>query len=144
VKHVLRWFACLLFALAACAGEAPNPPSASSADAAACEESDSASFLSRFVADIEFQRQATKSPLLERVIDDDLEPKESLVTKSAEEFPLLPSPAQIKAQGLVLENIETDRGMQVRLYKPETDYLIYYEFERVPCWTLVRIENQSL
>lgn len=148
MKYASGWLACLLIALTACAGESPTAPVASSSNAAACEEPDFSSFWSRFVEDQEFQRRATRSPLQKLVVDAaaDPEPKpiESAVTVSAADFPLVPSFAQIRAEGLTLERVETDRGMKVRLQKPDTDYLIDYLFERDPCWMLVRIENWSL
>lgn len=148
MKYMLRWLVFLLLPLTACAAESPPSTAADASRSPACEHSEFSAFWSHFVADVEYQRRHTRTPLRKLVVDPyaspDPKPMESSVSLSARDFPLSPGIAHIEALGLTVKTVPTDRGFQVHFSQPDRDYAVFYHFARDPCWVLVRIEDWSL
>lgn len=60
-------------------------------------------------------------------------------------LPVFPPAALRKQYGLEEMTVKPDGSlMKVRLAKPDTDFVLVFDFEHRGCWQLVRYENQSL
>ena len=113
-----------------------------------CRHSDFSAFLEGFSENISTQRQATSDPLLMESIDAGAQPEPQPVARQVPladvEFPVMGSAAQRKAEGLEWSTASVDGDMEVTLRKPDTDMQMRFGFRAQPCWTLVRISNDSM
>ncbi len=109
-------------------------------------------FLEQFETDRSFQVENTAYPLKHSTVDVDARPGPRVVEKELSRLEveaggggLYPSSAEQKRAGLVPEVEEVDSTrVIVRLRKPDTGYLLIYDFRRVQgCWKLIRFEDAS-
>lgn len=121
---------------------------ASPATAPSCPDADFDGFLKRFSADIAVQEKATVDPLPMTRIDPDAQPEPKPVTRdvplSEVEWPVIPNLEAARNGGReVVVSEETD-GRQVLVRTADTDDQQVYHFAQRPCWTLVKVEDQTL
>lgn len=113
-----------------------------------CRHSDFSAFLEDFSENVSTQRQATSNPLLMESIDAGAQPEPQPVARQVPladvEFPVMGSAAQRKVEGLEWSTAPVDGDMEVTLRKPDTDMQIRFDFRAQPCWTLVRISDDSM
>lgn len=117
----------------------------------ACPESDFSSFLQKFANDNATQRAFTHSPLMYISMDIHAEPEPEPVIRALAEsevsFPVMPLDQERKDKSLQLVVIRQDSTRaRVKLFKDDSDYLVYYVFRRDKneCWELVEVDDQSL
>ncbi len=121
----------------------------SSALRISCPAADFSVFMRAFSNDVDVQKAFTKSPLKNQRLDIDAEPEPRIVIQNLGrhqiQFPVLPLREERGNQLLEIsvDGVTADSA-KVTLFKPDTDYQIYYFFEKSACWKLVRIENWSL
>ncbi|MEE7504969.1 hypothetical protein ACLBXO_08900 [Methylobacterium sp. C33D] len=117
--------------------------------APACPAQDFPRFLAAFADDVAVQKAFVTVPLRSDAIDPEAQPEPKPVTTmlgaDALRFPLMPSLRKQRADGLkqALSAAGAD-AMRVKLFKPDTGLQITYTFRRTACWTLDRIEDDSL
>jgi hypothetical protein len=156
----LRWLPPLLLAvalpLAACGAGAPSPPTADAAPgtpaarpAQSCPEMEFDPFLARFGREIAFQETAVADPLVSERYDAEAGEEPRLVVSRVPlrevTWPVMPDPALLARQGRTLEVAATpDGGRSVRILTPDTSDQQTYHFARSPCWTLVRVVDESI
>ena len=114
-----------------------------------CAADKFAEFSRLFAEDADFQRKHTDVFIEKQAIDVAAEPEPKTIryrlSRDKLKFPVLPLKGERdgKALQMLIESVESD-GARVKLYKPETDYQIHYFFKRNTCWTLIRIQDDSL
>ncbi|WOB26933.1 MULTISPECIES: hypothetical protein [Xanthomonas] len=149
-------------ALAACSAQAPpaasgSPPAAAPATtvaatapapAASCPEADFSAFLKRFSAEIAVQEKATADPLSMVQLDPEAQPEPAPVTREVPlakvEWPVIPNLDAVRNGGREVVVSEDAGGRQVMVRTPNTDDQQVYHFAQRPCWTLVKVDDQSL
>lgn len=109
-------------------------------------------FLQQFEENREFQQNNITYPLPYSFVDSEAEPEPATVDQrlskpevAALKEPVYPSPQVQKSVPLMREiNDQSPTGKIVRLYKPDTGYLLEYHFELINgSWKLVKFENLS-
>ncbi|MBX9403407.1 hypothetical protein K4L06_19000 [Lysobacter sp. BMK333-48F3] len=142
-----------LFALGGCEVESKSQPAAvkpalAQGAGVACPSQDFDAFLVAFMDDPAVQKAFTKRPLQSETVDADAMPEPKPVTALLDgeklEFPLMPSTARQKQDGLALSQSESNGDKEVMLAKPDTDYQLSYFFRKGDCWTLYRMRDDSL
>ncbi|MFC0152659.1 hypothetical protein ACFFJ4_03090 [Xanthomonas dyei] len=152
----------LSVALAACSAQAPpaaagSPPAAAPATtvaatapapAARCPEADFSAFLKRFSAEIAVQEKATADPLTMVQLDPEAQPEPAPVTREVPlakvEWPVIPNLDAVRNGGREVVVSEDAGGRQVLVRTPNTGDQQVYQFAQRPCWTLVKVDDQSL
>ena len=128
-----------LLAVLALAGCATAP-------AADCP-ADFAVFLARFSDDVGFQREFT-APTVVTSAPASGGHSETVIARKAKAdltYPLLPPAAERRAKGLQERTQLQGNRATFRIDLPESDaWSVEYGFERRGCWSLVRIDDQSL
>jgi WD40 repeat protein len=113
-----------------------------------CEYEDFHEFMAHFSVSIDIQKQYTRFPLEKLQVDALADPEplteEFKLKKSQIDFPIFPGPNEIEDGSLQMDISVSGDEAKVRLFKPDTDYLIEYFFQLGVCWNLVRIEDWSL
>lgn len=114
-----------------------------------CRHSDFSAFLEEFSENVSTQRQATSDPLLMESIDAGAQPEPQPVVRQVPladvEFPVMANAAQREAEGLQWSTASVAGGdMEVTLRKPDTDMQIRFGFRAQPCWTLVKVSDDSM
>ncbi|MCD5970607.1 hypothetical protein [Pseudomonas quasicaspiana] len=128
---------------------AANTQPPAQASMAACPAQDFDGFLKRFANDLEVQKAFVSTPLQSEYIDPEAQPEprpvSELLDKSQLQFPLMPSDQQQHEQGLTLAKRlkGTDQAV-IKLTKADTGYQLSLFFKREACWTLYRIQDESL
>lgn len=125
----------------------PLPPAV--AATATCPAEDFDRFLHHFANEVAVQQAFVSTPLQSDSIDPDAEPEPApisrMLDKSDLQFPLMPSEQQQLNQGLSLTKTVIDpQQVQVKLTKADTDYQVSFFFRRQGCWTLYRMQDDSL
>jgi hypothetical protein len=121
----------------------PRTPSASIAGT--CPAGDFAGFLAVFADSTDAQHRYTTDPVEGEVLNSDGRPQSRPWRQSELAFPLIPVQAKRNAQGVRMEVASKGDVERVKVYKPDTDYQIYYTFRKTGgCWELFRIEDESL
>lgn len=142
----------MVLLLTACEqSQSPGQQAATQAQGPTCPATDFAGFLSAFSESEAIQRTFTTFPLEVRVLDMEAKPEPAFVTTMMNSpqlsYPLIPPEAERKAQSLILrvENYSPQQT-QVQLFIDSTDYQVFYYFNKTPdaCWSLVRVEDNSL
>lgn len=143
-----------LFALGGCEVESKSQPAAAKpalaqgAGGVACPSQDFDAFLVAFMDDPAVQKAFTKRPLQSESLDANADPEPKPVTALLDgdklRFPLMPSAAAQKRDGLALSQSELNGDKEVMLAKPDTDYQLSYFFRKGDCWTLYRMRDDSL
>jgi hypothetical protein len=104
--------------------------------------------MAHFSVSIDIQKQYTRFPLEKLQVDALADPEplteEFKLKKSQIDFPIFPGPNEIEDGSLQMDISVSGDEAKVRLFKPDTDYLIEYFFQLGVCWNLVRIEDWSL
>ncbi|AHE54767.1 hypothetical protein [Sphingomonas sanxanigenens] len=138
----------LLSATAIILASAPVAPAAQAATA--CPAKDFSAFVTAFADDVAIQRAFTADPLFSESIDPAAEPEPAPVTErlagAARAFPVMPSAAQQRRDGLQLTvSNGVDGDHVVTLRKPDTDAQVRYLFRKAgTCWQLYRRADDSL
>ena len=161
----------LAIALSACKADAPAPsaapapPAAASSDtaptsasvprantadgAATCPDADFGSFLKRFESSVDVQRASVADVVAMDSVDGDAQPEPAPVTKRVPradlKFPILLGPEQRKAEGL--EETLTELGQsewEVKHAVPDSGMQVRFNFQATPCWTLVRVSDDTI
>jgi hypothetical protein len=113
-----------------------------------CEHEDFHEFMAHFSVSIDIQKQYTRFPLEKLQVDALADPEplteEFKLKKSQINFPVFPGPDEIEDGSLQMDISVSGDKAKVRLFKPDTDYVIEYFFQLEKCWNLVRIEDWSL
>lgn len=146
--------AALALALVACKPQAPAAapaPAAETASAAApanCPDADFDHFVQRFSADIAAQEKATADPLTMIQLDPNAQPEPAPVTRQVPraevEWPVIPNLEAARNGGREVVVSDDAGGRKVLVRTPDTgDQQVYY-FAQRPCWTLVKVDDQSL
>lgn len=154
MKRVLKLFIGSVFFMAyTVAAVTPdtqkNQSHAATMPSVPCPGKDFSSFLERFSNDVTIQRAFTTSPLIQYQVDVTAEPEpkefKRILQREQIEFPVMPLSQERSRIPLDIEVIKlTSNKAQVRVVKPDTDYQISYFFKKKGCWTLVKIDNESL
>ncbi|WP_115526887.1 MULTISPECIES: hypothetical protein [Xanthomonas] len=154
----------LSLALAACSAQAPPAASGSPtaatpattvaatapapAPAASCPDTDFSTFLKRFSAEIAVQEKATADPLTMVQLDPEAQPEPAPVTREVPlakvEWPVIPNLDAVRNGGREVAVSEDAGGRQVLVRTPNTGDQQVYHFAQRPCWTLVKVDDQSL
>lgn len=130
----------------AAAGPASAPAPEPVADA--CPDADFDAFLARFSASADAQRAATADPLAMVSIDGNAQPEPAPVTREVPlaevRFPVLVDAAQQRAEGLAqsVTVLAPDRR-ELRLALPDSGVQTRLEFQAAPCWTLVKVSDDT-
>lgn len=146
----------LILALAACKPQVPAPaaapvpaaPAASAAAPATCPDADFDHFVQRFSADIAVQEKATADPLTMIQLDPNAQPEPAPVTRQVPlaevEWPVIPNLEAARNGGREVVVSDEAGGRKVLVRTPDSgDQQVYY-FAQRPCWTLVKVDDQSL
>ncbi|WP_064749436.1 hypothetical protein [Lysobacter antibioticus] len=143
-----------LFALGGCEvasksqAAADKPALAKGVGGIVCPSQDFDAFLVAFMDDPAVQKAFTKRPLQSETLDANADPEPRPVTALLDgeklKFPLMPSSARQKQDGLALSQSELNGDKEVMLAKPDTDYQLSYFFRKGDCWTLYRMRDDSL
>lgn len=142
----------LSLALAGCKPQAepavPAPAAATSSATTDCPDADFDGFLKRFSADIAVQEKATADPLSMTEIDPDAQPEPKPVTRDIPlaqvRWPVIPNLDIARNGGREVVVSEEAGGRQVLVRTPDTSDQQVYHFAQRPCWTLVKVDDQSL
>jgi hypothetical protein len=150
----------LSLALTACKPQveapAPSPAPAATTDATTpasatatqCPDADFDSFLKRFSPDIAVQKKATADPLTMIELDPDAQPEPKPVTRQVPlaqvDWPVIPNLDAARNGGREIVVSEEAGGRQVLVRTPDTGDQQVYHFAQRPCWTLVKVDDQSL
>lgn len=144
--------ACRQSAPAAVTAPATASAAAAQADpapAANCPDADFNAFLQRFEANAEAQRATTADVVTMDSIDVDALPEPKPISKQVPraelKFPVMPAPGQRQAEGLQQTVRETAPGKwEVKLAVADSGVQTRFSFEAKPCWTLVRISDDTI
>lgn len=125
------------------ANPAPAP------DARECPDADFALFLQRFENSVDVQRASASDPLTMERVDADAEPEPARVSRQVPlaqvPFPVMRTAMQRTAEGLQ-ETIE-EHGPNEREVKhamPDSGVQVRFLFRAEPCWTLVRVSDDTV
>ncbi|WCE05226.1 hypothetical protein [Pseudoxanthomonas sp. JBR18] len=146
----------LILALAACKPQAPDAAAApvrtaqasSAAAPAQCPDADFEHFVQRFSADIAVQEKATADPLTMIQLDPNAQPEPAPVTRQVPlaevEWPVMPNLEAARNGGREVVVSSDAGGRKVLVRTPDTGDQQAYSFAQRPCWTLVKVDDQSL
>ncbi|WP_080953770.1 hypothetical protein [Xanthomonas phaseoli] len=133
---------------AAPAASTPAIASATPAPATTCPTADFSAFLKSFSADIAAQEKATADPLTMIRIDPDAQPEPAPVTREVAladvKWPVIPKLDVARSAGREVVVSEGAGGRQVLVRTPDSGDQQVYHFAQRPCWTLVKVDDQSL
>lgn len=156
IRTLAPWPALVALLLAACSADAPpartTAPTAASPSAAVaavqCPDSSFEQFLERFSSQISVQETATADPLSSSHINADAQPEPALETQQiplAEVvWPVMPNLTQARRAGRNVQLSGEGQTRVVTVSTPDTSDQQRYYFQRQPCWTLVKREDQSI
>jgi hypothetical protein len=121
---------------------------AAAASAASCADAGFDDFIKRFSAQIAVQKTSTADPLTMIRIDPAAQPEPAPVTRevalSEVAWPVIPDLDAARASKRdVLVSGEGDQR-EVLVRTPDTDDQQVYTFAAQPCWTLTKVDDQSL
>lgn len=156
IRTLAPWPALVALLLAACSADVPPaqtiPPVAAGTNTAVaavqCPDSSFEQFLERFSSQISVQETATADPLLASQVNADAQPEPTVETHPvplAEVlWPVMPDLRQARHAGreVQIDGEEDVRVVTVRT--PDTSDQQRYHFQRQPCWTLIKWEDQSI
>lgn len=156
MKRILfPWPAVAVLLLAACSAGEPAAPTSTTAavdtptaSTEQCPDSSFEQFLEQFSSQISVQETATADPLTSSHINADAQPEPALETEQiplAEVvWPVMPNLTQARRAGRQVQLSEEGQSRVVTLSTPDTSDQQRYHFQRQPCWTLVKREDQSI
>jgi hypothetical protein len=110
-------------------------------------------FLSHFENSREFQQEHIVFPLKYSFVDTAIEPEPKTIKRdisrsevASRTEPIYPPPSVQQLVPLVREMLgDFEARKLIRLYKPDTGYLLEYHFERIGgCWKLVTFYDSSM
>lgn len=135
-------------ALASAPSPAPAAATSSATPPAQCPDADFEHFVTRFSADIAVQEKATADPLTMIRLDPDAQPEPAPVTRQVPlaevEWPVIPNLEAARNGGREVVVSDDAGGRKVRVRTPDTGDQQVYHFAQRPCWTLVKVDDQSL
>lgn len=132
---------------------APSPataPAPSAPSAMACPAPTFEGFFKRFADDVAVQKAYVTDPLQSDSVDAEAEPEPAPVHKTLKAseiaFPVLPTTTELASKGLNVTTEHPDPSdIAVTVSKPDTDDQKVFHFRPSDgCWTLYRIDDQSL
>jgi len=113
-----------------------------------CPDADFDSFLKRFSADIKVQEKATANPLTMIRLDPGAQPEPKPVHREVPlaevEWPVIPNLDAARNGGREVVFSHNADGRQVLVRTADTSDQQVYHFVQRPCWTLVKVDDQSL
>lgn len=114
-----------------------------------CLTGDFDAFLLRFGREIAVQEAATADPLAVSFIDAAAEPEPQQVSREiplAElTWPVMPDPGTLSLQAMTIEIATPEGGgREVLIRGTDSGLRTTYVFAEMPCWTLVRIVDDSM
>lgn len=114
-----------------------------------CNKGPFSEYLASFTESEEVQRLSTKNPLPVQHIDSTAEPEPKPVIKlyKAKQltFPLIPREIDREKQQLKLRiDKQADKKAKATLYREDSGYSVSFLFQRRKCWSLQKIEDDSL
>jgi hypothetical protein len=132
-----------------CSGQQKNhDPETHRGSVSMCKQENFQAFIDHFSESIDAQKKYSRFPIeklqVDALADPEPLPQEFSLEKWQIVFPIFPDPDEIKSESLSIDISTTGNEAKVRLFKPDTDYLIEYFFQHDGCWTLIRIEDWSL
>lgn len=147
--------AVLLAPLCACSQTGPDDhttvatPSTAGKPTTTCPAPTFDGFFKRFADDVALQKIYVTDPLQSDSIDPNAEPEPATVTKSVAKaslsYPLMPDTATQTTNKLVVTTHHDASDISVQITKPDTDDQRVFHFRPTDgCWTLYRVEDQSL
>lgn len=156
IRTLAAWPALVALLLAACSADAPpaqtTAPTAASPSATfaavQCPDSSFEQFLERFSSQISVQETATADPLLTSQVNPDAQPEPVVETRSVPlaevTWPVMPDLRQARRAGREVQIHGEEDTRVVTVRTPDTSDQQRYHFQRQPCWTLVKREDQSI
>ncbi|MBB1115818.1 hypothetical protein H4O09_01895 [Stenotrophomonas sp. W1S232] len=113
-----------------------------------CPDSSFEQFLERFSSQISVQETATADPLLTSQVNPDAQPEPVVETRSVPlaevTWPVMPDLRQARRAGREVQIHGEEDTRVVTVRTPDTSDQQRYHFQRQPCWTLVKREDQSI
>lgn len=114
-----------------------------------CLTGDFSAFLARFSHEITVQEGATADPLIVDLLDPTAEPEPQLrgdeIALSDVTWPVMPDIATLEGQGLVMEISDVNTNAKAVLIRGmENGVRTTWFFTPEPCWTLVRVLDESM
>lgn len=114
-----------------------------------CLYGDFPQFLRAFADDVDLQKRHIKYPLNSKYVDANAWPEPKQVTQSLRKnqihFPVIPSEFERRKQSLGMRVIRLQGDdYEVSVYKEDAGYKVSYFFSKNICWTLVRINDESI
>lgn len=153
-RTLAPWSVIAALLLSACspgenATNAPSPAVAATASTAEhCASVSFEQFLEQFSRQISVQEKATADPLSSSQVNADAQPEpvvETLQIPLAEiVWPVMPDLAQARRAGREVQISGQGQTRVVTVLTPDTSDQQHYHFQRQPCWTLVKREDQSI
>ncbi|WP_425510713.1 hypothetical protein [Xanthomonas floridensis] len=126
----------------------PTTAAPAPAPAASCPDADFSAFLKRFSAEIAVQEKATANPLTMIQLDPEAQPEPAPVAHDVPlakvEWPVIPNLDAARNGGREVVVSEDAGGRQVLVRTPNSGDQQVYHFAQRPCWTLVKVDDQSL
>ncbi|WP_193427073.1 hypothetical protein [Pararhizobium polonicum] len=117
--------------------------------ASACPDETFEKFVTRFSHDIAVQEKSTAQKVIFEGVDMDAQPEPKKTSEevplSMVEWPVMPDMATLKRQNLVSEfEVLANGNKQVVLRGTDGGAYMEFEFSQQPCWTLIRVSDQSM
>lgn len=114
-----------------------------------CNKGSFSEYLASFTESEKIQRLSTKNPLPVQHIDSTAEPEPKPVIKKYKAkqltFPLIPRGIDREKQGLKLRiDKRADNKAKVTLYREDSSYSVSFLFQKRKCWSLEKIEDDSI
>lgn len=113
-----------------------------------CPDPDFEDFLQRYSSDISVQEVSTADPLTLSAIDPDAQPEPATHSRHVPleqvQWPVIPDLAIARRNGRDVLIHGQNGQRTVTLRTPDGGDQQQYHFYQQPCWTLVRIEDQSV
>ena len=123
-------------------------PSAQQTGIRRCPSDNFEQFLEQFSRQIRVQEAATADPLASSQVNTDAQPEPVVETRQIPladvTWPVIPDLAQARRNGRLVRVAGQGLERVVSVASPDTSNQQHYHFRQQPCWTLVRVEDDSL
>lgn len=113
-----------------------------------CPSDNFEQFLEQFSRQIRVQEAATADPLASSQVNTDAQPEPVVETRQIPladvTWPVIPDLVQARRNGRLVRIAGQGRERVVSVVSPDTSNQQHYHFRQQPCWTLVRVADDSL